>query len=60
MQNQRDPNNDGIFKVITIGDAGKFLYYCSETMIGCGKSCLLKRLVKNQFIEDQVTVGVEF
>lgn len=35
-------------------------YYCSETKIGCGKSCLLKRLVKNQFIEDQVTVGVEF
>jgi GTPase SAR1 family protein len=38
-----------MFKIIIIGDSG------------IGKSCVLKRLVENDFNEDHdVTVGVEF
>ena len=41
--------HDGLFKVIIIGDTG------------IGKSCVLKRLVENDFKEEHdVTVGVEF
>jgi Ras-related protein Rab-2A len=42
-------HHDALFKVIIIGDSG------------IGKSCVLKRLVENDFKEDHdVTVGVEF
>ena len=41
--------HDALFKVIIIGDTG------------IGKSCVLKRLVENDFKEEHdVTVGVEF
>lgn len=41
--------HDSLFKIIIIGDSG------------IGKSCVLKRLVENEFKEDHdVTVGVEF
>ena len=41
--------HDSLFKFIIIGDTG------------IGKSCVLKRLVENEFKEDHdVTVGVEF
>ena len=41
--------HDALFKVIIIGDTG------------VGKSCVLKRLVENDFKEEHdVTVGVEF
>eukprot|EP00347_Sterkiella_histriomuscorum_P018721 403344431 len=41
--------HDALFKIIIIGDSG------------IGKSCVLKRLVDNEFKEDHdVTVGVEF
>ena len=41
--------HDSMFKLIIIGDSG------------IGKSCVLKRLVENEFKEDHdVTVGVEF
>ena len=45
---QKSPNSDFLFKVITIGDPGS------------GKSSLLKRLIENKYIEGQVTLGVEF
>jgi Ras-related protein Rab-2A len=41
--------HDSLFKIIIIGDSG------------IGKSCVLKRLVENEFKDDHdVTVGVEF
>jgi len=41
--------HDSLFKIIIIGDSG------------IGKSCILKRLVENEFKDDHdVTVGVEF
>ena len=41
--------HDALFKLIIIGDTG------------VGKSCVLKRLVENEFKEEHdVTVGVEF
>ena len=41
--------HDALFKIIIIGDTG------------VGKSCVLKRLVENEFKEEHdVTVGVEF
>lgn len=41
--------HDSLFKIIIIGDSGT------------GKSCVLKRLVENEFKQDHdVTVGVEF
>jgi signal recognition particle receptor subunit beta len=64
--------HDSLFKIIIIGDSGmsqfftmgysifkQFIY--SIVSIGIGKSCVLKRLVENEFKEDHdVTVGVEF
>ena len=42
-------HHDALFKIIIIGDSG------------IGKSCVLKRLVENDFKEEHdVTVGVEF
>ena len=42
-------HHDALFKIIIIGDSG------------IGKSCVLKRLVENEFKEEHdVTVGVEF
>jgi len=42
-------NQDHIFKLIIIGDSG------------VGKSCLMNRVVDNEFKTDhQVTIGVEF
>jgi Ras-related protein Rab-2A len=47
-----------MFKIIIIGDSGN---YYPINFIGIGKSCVLKRLVENEFKEDHdVTVGVEF
>ena len=41
--------HDALFKIIIIGDSG------------IGKSCLLKRLTDDDFVDDHdVTVGVEF
>jgi Ras-related protein Rab-2A len=41
--------HDQLFKLIIIGDTG------------VGKSCLMKRVMENQFKEEhQVTIGVEF
>jgi Ras-related protein Rab-2A len=49
-----------MFKIIIIGDSGKNQVVL-ESCIGIGKSCVLKRLVENEFKEDHdVTVGVEF
>ena len=43
------PNQDHLFKLIIIGDTG------------VGKSCLMKRVMDNEFQEQhQVTIGVEF
>lgn len=45
--------------MIIIGDTGKSLFL--STLIGIGKSCLLKRLMSNKFTADHdVTVGVDF
>ena len=41
--------HDGLFKIIIIGDSG------------IGKSCVLKRLIEDDFKDDHdITVGVEF
>ena len=51
--------HDSLFKVIIIGDTGKLNQFLIR--IGIGKSCILKRLIENEFKEDyDVTVGVEF
>lgn len=51
--------HDSLFKIIIIGDTGTVEYHINY--IGIGKSCVLKRLVDNEFKEDHdVTVGVEF
>merc|ERR1719507_1244680 len=43
------PTQDHLFKLIVIGDTG------------VGKSCLMKRVMDNEFKEEhQVTIGVEF
>ena len=43
------PTQDHLFKLIIIGDTG------------VGKSCLMKRVMDNEFKEEhQVTIGVEF
>ena len=43
------PTQDHLFKLIIIGDTG------------VGKSCLMKRVMDNEFQEQhQVTIGVEF
>lgn len=54
--------HDSMFKIIIIGDSGNQLNLSDTTLIkGIGKSCVLKRLVENEFKEDHdVTVGVEF
>ena len=56
--NQKDPNFDFLFKIITIGDPGNKKYLL--IYLGSGKSCLLNRLIQNQYVEGHVTVGVEF
>jgi Ras-related protein Rab-2A len=49
-----------MFKLIIIGDSGNHFIYIYFSL-GIGKSCVLKRLVENEFKEDHdVTVGVEF
>ena len=53
-------HTDFVFKVIIIGDTRKYGCYIT-TMIGVGKSCILSRLMKNEFDSDHnVTIGVEF
>ena len=53
--------HDSMFKIIIIGDSGNNLRNLIFFPIGIGKSCVLKRLVENEFKEDHdVTVGVEF
>lgn len=52
--------HDSLFKIIIIGDSGK-LFRMYLFCLGIGKSCVLKRLVENEFKDDHdVTVGVEF
>ena len=63
-------NQDHLFKLIIIGDTGKFYLpslYCTfikintNNYIGVGKSCLLSRVMDNDFKEEHnVTIGVEF
>ena len=49
IQDKTLSHHDALFKIIIIGDSG------------IGKSCVLKRLVENEFKEEHdVTVGVEF
>ena len=49
LENKKVSYQDFLFKVIIIGDSA------------VGKSCILHRLTKNEFIEDhEITVGVEF
>lgn len=49
IQDKTQTYHDALFKIIIIGDSG------------IGKSCLLKRLMEDDFIDDHdVTVGVEF
>lgn len=48
IANQKEPHSDYLFKVIMIGDPGS------------GKTCMLKRLIENKYLEGQVTLGVEF
>ena len=50
--------HDSLFKIIIIGDTGN-IHIINN--LGIVKSCILKRLVDNEFKEDHdVTVGVEF
>jgi GTPase SAR1 family protein len=49
MSSTKNNEYDKMYKVIILGDTG------------IGKSCILKRLTDNAFLEDHdVTVGVEF
>jgi GTPase SAR1 family protein len=51
--------HDALFKIIIIGDTGIFIIIV--ILLGIGKSCVLKRLVENEFKDaHDVTVGVEF
>ena len=53
--------HDSLFKIIIIGDSGIVQDIILKIKIGIGKSCVLKRLVDNEFRDDHdVTVGVEF
>jgi Ras-related protein Rab-2A len=53
--------HDALFKIIIIGDTGIIFINLITNYLGVGKSCVLKRLVENEFKEDHdVTVGVEF
>ena len=59
-------HQDLLYKLIIIGDTGNFIDLTSFRIlthlnIGVGKSCLLARIMDNDFkIEHQVTIGVEF
>ena len=56
-------NQDHLFKLIIIGNTGKpFLSVSqSNTFVGVGKSCLLSRVMDDEFKEEHnVTIGVEF
>jgi Ras-related protein Rab-2A len=50
-----------LMSVINTNQIKSLNYYIIISDIGIGKSCVLKRLVENEFKEDHdVTVGVEF
>lgn len=55
-------DQDYLFKLIIIGDTGKSFNLKTNFMCtGVGKSCLLARVMSNDFkLEHQVTIGVEF
>lgn len=68
-------NQDHLFKLIIIGDTGKptianslqhqpnfhHLRNRNNILLGVGKSCLLSRVMDNDFKEEHnVTIGVEF
>ena len=54
-------HQDYLYKLIIIGDTGNILLNDIIFEIGVGKSCLLARIMDNDFkIEHQVTIGVEF
>ena len=51
VTNKQEKDCDYVFKVITIGDAGKSLFNLLEKNLGSGKSSLLKRLTQKAFLE---------
>ena len=59
-------HQDLLYKLIIIGDTGNYIDLAwfrilTYLYIGVGKSCLLARIMDNDFkIEHQVTIGVEF
>ena len=59
IQDKALATQDELFKLIIIGDTGKRPSFSDPA--GVGKSCLLARVMDNQFkCEHQVTIGVEF
>ena len=54
-------HQDYLYKLIIIGDTGTFILFFKPILLGVGKSCLLARIMDNDFkVEHQVTIGVEF
>ena len=49
-----------VFKIIIVGEMGK-KYIKKLIYLGVGKSCLLNRYTKDEFLDEyNATIGVEF